>query len=98
MTSWRTHTGDHTMTLKRTVAFVMMISEDAVQGPVPVRQSMALFYTCRPAVTEYVAAAASKSDLERTELSKQKTGVFTGANVLRAENAISTIPARQAVL
>ena len=35
----------------------------------------------RPAVTEYVAAAASKSDLERTELSKQKTGVFTGANV-----------------
>jgi hypothetical protein len=26
-----------------------------------------------------VAAAASKSDLERTELSKQKTGVFTGA-------------------
>ena len=30
-------------------------------------------------MTEYVAAAASKSDLERTELSKQKTGVFTGA-------------------
>ena len=36
----------------------------------------------RPAVTEYVAAAASKSDLERTELSKQKTGVFTGEHQL----------------
>ena len=32
------------------------------------------------AVSEYVAAAARKSDLERTELQKgQKTGVFTGA-------------------
>ena len=31
-------------------------------------------------MSEYVVAAASKSDLERTELSKQKTGVFTGDN------------------
>ena len=31
------------------------------------------------AVTAYVRAAASKSDLERTELAKSKTGVFTGA-------------------
>jgi len=30
-------------------------------------------------VEAYVAAAAMKSDLERTELSKQKTGVFTGS-------------------
>lgn len=30
-------------------------------------------------VEEYVAKASSKSDLERTELSKEKTGVFTGA-------------------
>jgi len=30
-------------------------------------------------VTAYVRAAASKSDLERTELAKSKTGVFTGA-------------------
>ena len=35
----------------------------------------------RAAVSDYVSAAASKSDLERTELSKQKTGVFTGAHV-----------------
>lgn len=32
----------------------------------------------RPAVAAYVAAASTKSDLERTELAKSKTGVFTG--------------------
>src|SRR5690554_4445727 len=31
------------------------------------------------AVTEYQKKVATKSDLERTELSKEKTGVFTGA-------------------
>ncbi len=31
------------------------------------------------AVTAYCAAAAGKSDLERTELTKSKTGVFTGS-------------------
>ena len=30
------------------------------------------------AVAAYAAAAAKKSDLERTELAKQKSGVFTG--------------------
>lgn len=30
------------------------------------------------AVREYVEAAARKSDLERTELQKEKSGVFTG--------------------
>ena len=33
----------------------------------------------RRAVEGYVAAAASKSDLERTDLAKEKSGVFTGA-------------------
>lgn len=33
----------------------------------------------RAAVDEYVEAAARKSDLERTELAKNKSGVFTGA-------------------
>ncbi|MFA6002567.1 MAG: leucine--tRNA ligase [Elusimicrobiota bacterium] len=33
----------------------------------------------RPEVAAYIAAAAAKSDLERTELQKDKTGVFTGA-------------------
>lgn len=33
----------------------------------------------RAAVDEYVEAAARKSDLERTELAKTKSGVFTGA-------------------
>ena len=33
----------------------------------------------RPAVEEYQKKVASKSDLERTDLAKEKTGVFTGA-------------------
>lgn len=36
----------------------------------------------RAAVDAYVKAAASKSDLERTELAKTKTGVFTGSYAL----------------
>ncbi len=36
----------------------------------------------RAEVTAYVAAAARKSDLERTALNKQKTGVFTGSYAL----------------
>ena len=37
-------------------------------------------------VDEYVKAAASKSDLERTELNKDKTGVFTGAYAINPVN------------
>ncbi|MGP1528965.1 MAG: leucine--tRNA ligase [Treponema sp.] len=33
----------------------------------------------KEAVVQYVTASAKKSDLERTELSKEKTGVFTGS-------------------
>ncbi|HBF23349.1 MAG TPA: leucine--tRNA ligase, partial [Planctomycetes bacterium] len=33
----------------------------------------------KTAVNEYVQSAATKSELERTELQKEKTGVFTGA-------------------
>lgn len=36
----------------------------------------------RSEVDAYVAAAASKSDLERTDLAKEKTGVFTGSHAL----------------
>jgi leucyl-tRNA synthetase len=42
--------------------------------------------TQKKAVEEYKAFAASKSDLERTELAKEKTGVFTGAH---AANPVS---------
>jgi len=45
--------------------------------------------TTRPqkaAVEEYIAAAAMKSDLERTELAKEKTGVFTGASAINPVN------------
>ena len=38
------------------------------------------------AVKEYREAAAQKSDLERTELAKEKTGVFTGAYAINPVN------------
>ncbi|MBK8096325.1 MAG: leucine--tRNA ligase [Planctomycetes bacterium] len=37
---------------------------------------------CRAAIDDYVRMAAGKSELERTELAKDKTGVFTGAYAL----------------
>jgi leucyl-tRNA synthetase len=37
-------------------------------------------------VAKYVKAAASKSDLLRTELAKEKTGVFTGAHAINPIN------------
>ncbi|WEG13849.1 leucine--tRNA ligase [Pullulanibacillus sp. KACC 23026] len=40
----------------------------------------------RQAVEEYRTQVASKSDLERTELSKEKTGVFTGAYAVNPVN------------
>ena len=44
--------------------------------------------SCSPleAVAAYRAFAASKSDLERTELAKEKTGVFTGAYAINPVN------------
>ncbi len=41
---------------------------------------------CRSAVTRYQEEAARKSDLERTELAKRKTGVFTGAYAINPVN------------
>lgn len=40
----------------------------------------------RAAVAEYQEFAASRSDLERTELAKEKTGVFTGAFAINPVN------------
>jgi leucyl-tRNA synthetase len=40
----------------------------------------------KKAVAAYQAQAARKSDLERTELAKQKTGVFTGARAINPMN------------
>ncbi len=40
----------------------------------------------KDAVDAYVIAAASKSDLERTDLAKEKTGVFTGAYAINPVN------------
>ncbi len=40
----------------------------------------------RVAVDEYRQVAARKSDLERTELNKEKTGVFTGAYAINPAN------------
>ena len=41
---------------------------------------------CKEAVDAYKAACATKSDLERTELNKDKTGVFTGAYAINPVN------------
>ena len=40
----------------------------------------------RAAVADYKAEVARKSDLERTELARQKTGVFTGAHAVNPVN------------
>ncbi len=40
----------------------------------------------REAVAKYKAEVAKKSDLERTELAKEKTGVFTGAHAINPVN------------
>jgi len=40
----------------------------------------------RPAVEAYQAEVAKKSDLERTELAKEKTGVFTGGYAINPVN------------
>ena len=40
----------------------------------------------KEAVEEYKAQAAAKSDLERTELNKEKTGVFTGSYAINPVN------------
>lgn len=40
----------------------------------------------KDAVEAYVAAIASKSDMERTELNKDKSGVFTGAYAINPAN------------
>jgi leucyl-tRNA synthetase len=40
----------------------------------------------KQAVTQYLTAAAQKSDLERTDLAKEKTGVFSGAYAINPVN------------
>jgi leucyl-tRNA synthetase len=44
----------------------------------------------KPAVQAYQAAARRKSDLERTELAKEKTGVFTGGYAVNPVNGNRT--------
>ena len=41
---------------------------------------------CQKAVEEYVSKCITKSDLERTELNKEKTGVFTGSYAINPVN------------
>ncbi|MCC6405995.1 MAG: leucine--tRNA ligase [Planctomycetes bacterium] len=50
--------------------FMVVAPEHALLARVPASH--------RAAVDAYVAAAAAKSELERTDLAKEKTGVFTG--------------------
>lgn len=44
----------------------------------------------KAAVEAYQDAAARKSDLERTDLAKEKTGVFTGAYAINPVNGVKT--------
>jgi leucyl-tRNA synthetase len=53
-------------------SFMVLAPEHPLVGKVTVAAQ-------RAAVDAYVKAAAAKSELERTELAKDKTGVFTGA-------------------
>ena len=41
---------------------------------------------CKEAVDDYIAKCSAKSELERTELNKEKTGVFTGAYAVNPVN------------
>ncbi len=40
----------------------------------------------RNAVNDYIKAASLKSDLDRTDLAKEKTGVFTGRYAINPVN------------
>jgi leucyl-tRNA synthetase len=46
----------------------------------------------RPEIDAYIAAAANKSDLERTDLAKEKSGVFTGGYALNPLQPETRIP------
>lgn len=61
------------------VTFMVIAPEHPLVNKITTAQNKA-------AVQSYVKAAASKSDLERTELSKEKTGVFTGAYAINPVN------------
>jgi leucyl-tRNA synthetase len=41
---------------------------------------------CRKQVNEYIKLSSLKSDLDRTDLAKEKTGVFTGRNAINPVN------------
>lgn len=59
-----------------------------VATPSDIHAALHIFYSGSPkeAVADYRAYAAGKSDLERTELAKEKTGVFTGAYAINPVN------------
>ena len=54
----------------------------------PEHELVSKITTCeqKTLIEEYVKLAASKSDLERTELNKEKTGVFTGSYAINPVN------------
>lgn len=51
----------------------------------PILEALTTAATCQQ-VSDYAQAATRKSDLERTELQKQKTGVFTGSYAVNPAN------------
>ncbi len=59
--------------------YMVLSPEHRLVGEITTREQ-------RKAVADYRAFAATKSDLERTELAKEKTGVFTGACAINPVN------------
>jgi leucyl-tRNA synthetase len=59
-----------------------------VAAPSAIEVALQKYYRPSPkeVIAEYRAYAAGKSDLERTELAKEKTGVFTGAYAINPVN------------
>src|SRR5262249_35965266 len=59
--------------------YVVLAPEHPLVGPITTE-------TQRAAVTRYKEMVGSKSDLERTDLARDKTGVFTGAFAMNPTN------------
>ncbi len=67
-------------------AVALEIAPTSVPPIVSIKDRASYFNIFRKRVAEYRESIANKSDLERTELAKEKTGVFTGAYAINPVN------------
>ena len=77
---------DHTVTVYTTRPDTLFGATYLVLAPEHPLVSQVVTPEQQQAVEAYVQACATKSDLERGELSKEKTGVFTGAYAINPAN------------